>query len=174
MITIFLFIIGALILLAIWLYTREHFMSAEHIISANGNLNLKNNFSNDFSLNICEDKCLSLNKGCPNLTNIFIIHDSGSIIRDGKNDLIWAITDVMSIKDSDWTKNFDKYKSQGWVPCGKNVGTIQGVYPEPLDTNIGNMGPTVYLCVKYEKVNINSDTKILTSIKSSHFPLDFP
>ena len=173
-----IFSLGALLIfLSVMIYIivtrQENYDSAEHTIAGNGCINLKNNFSNKFSK---LDKCGNLNSECivdPLIferscaTNLYILHNSKDI--DKNVDIIWAITNVAVIDKYKWLINLENYKLDGWVACGEDQGTIPGIYPTPQNTGLNPTPFSTYLCVKYEKVNINSDIKILTSIYASEF-----
>ncbi len=151
----------------------NYFGSLEHKTIGDGNSNFKTNFSKDFNqlkfcgtADVCEEP-ISLKSSCLFSNNIFLLHNKKEVIKSKK--YIWVITDVMAISKEEWENNLETYKLKGWVACGKNQGSIPGVYPEPLNTN-DNSNPIVYLCIKYEKVKIkNNNTKVLVSIEARHF-----
>ena len=169
------FIVICITIIVINFKKSDNYDSEEHTIAANGCSNLKNNY---YSKMAKLDKCGNLNttcidptslkKLCPTTMNIYLLHDSKDIDRTEINRFIWAIIDVQMFSKDDWNKNLSTLKTQGWVPCGKNFGTIPGIYPEPLNTN-GTSDPVAYLAVKYAKVDFTSPTPILTSILASHF-----
>lgn len=154
---------------------NDNYDSGEHTIASDGCDNLKRDFSTKTTvLDKCGDlnsRCidpLSLKKLCdPTVSNIYLLHDSKEI--DRSVNTIWAITNVLVISEDEWYAKLANYKNDGWVACGKNQGTIPGIQADPLDTNIETGTASAFLCVQYKKVNINSTTPILTSIKAEHF-----
>ena len=177
---IYFLIFGSLVIIGIIIFIfvkkNDNYDSGEHTIAADGCGNLKRDFSsNMILLDKCGDvnsKCvdpLSLKKLCDiTVSNIYLLHDSKDV--DRSVGYIWAITNVLVISEIEWNAKLENYKNDGWVACGKNQGTIPGIYPEPLDTNIETRTASAFLCVQYKKVDVNSNTPVLTSIKAEHFP----
>lgn len=177
---IYFLIFGSLLIVGIIIFMlvkkNDNYDSGEHTIAADGCNNLKRDFSSKFSI---LDKCGDVNSKCvdplslktlcdPTVSNIYLLHDSKDMDRSAG--YIWAITNVLVISKNEWENFKDKYKSEGWVACGKNQGTIPGIQvAEPLDTNIETLTTSAFLCVQYKKVDVNSTTPILTSIKADHF-----
>lgn len=153
----------------------DNFVATEHKVSADGNKYLINNFENEFSLlqycgnlqQVCKNP-LSLKKHCMLSKNIYLLHNSRELRKTDKK--IWAITDVKAISKVEWNKNITTYRLEGWIPCSKNRGSIPKLYANPFNTN-GKSNPEVYLCLKYEEIDIEKDKnkKILVSIEAKHF-----
>jgi hypothetical protein len=85
-----------------------------------------------------------------------------------RKNIIWAITDMMAIDSGEWGKNYGDYINDNWFPLltntPSNLYLIDGAKIQ--DTNEGIEGPTIYICVKYSQVDINSDIPILSSLKT--------
>lgn len=175
---IYFLILGSLLIVGIIIFMlikKDNYDSGEHTIAADGCDNLKRDFSSNM---IFLDKCGDVNSKCvdplslktlcdPTVSNIYLLHDSKDVDRSVR--YMWAITNVLVISKPEWYEKLENYKNDGWVVCGKNQGTIPGIHLEPLDTNIQTGTASAFLCVQYKKVDVNSTTPILTSIKTSHF-----
>jgi hypothetical protein len=83
---------------------------------------------------------------------------------------IWAITGVMGGQHQCWNVN---WQNQGWVPCARNIPTKPGLIAGIADLNHDIRGPDAGIYVKYELVDINSETPILTSLKTGQSHPDY-
>ena len=85
-----------------------------------------------------------------------------------RKNIIWAITDMMAIDSGAWGSNYENYINDDWFPLLPNIPSnlylIDGYTIQ--DTNQGIGGPTIYMCVRYSQVDINSNIPILTKLLS--------
>jgi hypothetical protein len=87
------------------------------------------------------------------------------------NTKFWAITEVASFVDSLWNKYRNILTASGWVPTFINTPTQPFLYNKsndtPWDQNHNIRGATIYLCVKYEEINLNTKTELNWHVKNA-------